>query len=118
MPCFAAVPRGRRSLEEGSMKKGIMVAIGLAGLVATAAVLAATGGGARAVASMQPLVTDYAQVSTSTTPPTEAQCFTANSDSGGRRCFTPQSMQAAYNVGPMYENGDDGSGQTIAIFDS
>src|SRR5262249_50082047 len=93
-------------------------AIGLAGLVATAAVLATTGGSARAVASIHPLVTDYMQVSTSTTPPTEAQCFTANSDSGSRRCFTPASIRSAYNLGSLLANGNDGRGQTIAIIDS
>jgi subtilase family serine protease len=60
-----------------------------------------------------PTVSDYAQISTSTTPPTEAQCFSA-----GRRCFTPQGVRAAYNVGPLYDAGYDGHGRTIAIVDS
>jgi subtilase family serine protease len=58
-------------------------------------------------------VAEYTQVSTSTTPPTEAQCFSV-----GRRCFTPQAIQAAYNVGPLYANGFNGQGMTIAIVDS
>jgi subtilase family serine protease len=62
---------------------------------------------------MHPTVADYAQVSTSTTPPTEAQCVSV-----GRRCFTPQSTRAAYNLAPLYANGFDGTGQTIAIVDS
>jgi subtilase family serine protease len=36
----------------------------------------------------------------------------------GRRCFSPQTIQAAYNVGPLHAAGYDGSGQTIAIVDS
>ncbi|MEA2273661.1 MAG: hypothetical protein QOI98_2369 [Solirubrobacteraceae bacterium] len=60
-----------------------------------------------------PLVRDYQQVSSSETPPTEAQCFSA-----GRRCFSPQAIQASYNVAPLYAAGKDGSGRTIAIVDS
>jgi subtilase family serine protease len=100
------------------MRKKLLLALGLAGLVATAAVLAATGGNARVAASVQPLISDYAQVSTSETPPTEAQCFTVNASSGGRRCFTPQAIRAAYNLGPVYGSGITGEGYTIAIVDS
>jgi subtilase family serine protease len=89
----------------------------LAGAVATAAVLAATGGKATLVASVSPLDGDYAQVSASETPPTETQCFTVNAPSG-RRCFTPQAIRAAYNLGPVYDSGITGKGYTIAIVDS
>jgi subtilase family serine protease len=61
----------------------------------------------------QPLVADYAQITASETPPTAAQCFSA-----GRRCFTPQSVRAAYNVPPLHAAGLDGSGRTIAIVDA
>src|SRR5262249_47527125 len=60
-----------------------------------------------------PAVNDYMQLSTSATPPTQAQC-----NSVGRRCFTPQSVRAAYNLGPLYAGGVNGSGVTIAIVDS
>jgi subtilase family serine protease len=104
------------------MKKRILVALGLAGLIAVAAVVAASGGkstvAAAAYPAPQPTLDDYAQVSASTTPPTEAQCFTANNDSGGRRCFTPASMRSAYNLGPLLARGEDGRGETIAIMDS
>ncbi|HET6940504.1 MAG TPA: S53 family peptidase [Nocardioides sp.] len=60
-----------------------------------------------------PNVSDYAQVSASETPPTQAQC-----NSVGRRCFTPQSTRAAYNINPLYAAGHDGRGVTIAIVDS
>jgi len=62
---------------------------------------------------MHPTVSDYVQINSSTTPPTEAQCFSA-----GRRCFAPQATQAAYNVGPLYSAGIDGRGITIAIVDA
>ena len=94
-------------------------------VVVAAAAFAATLGGrssARASAALpvpQPTVSDFAQLTTSTTPPTKAQCFTANSDSGGRRCFTPQSIRAAYNVDALTKaTGATGAGQTIAIIDS
>ena len=62
---------------------------------------------------MHPTVSDFAQINSSTTPPTEAQC-----ESVGRRCFTPQAIQSAYDVGPLYAKGINGKGITIAIVDS
>ena len=102
------------------MRTKLSLMLALAGLVTAAAVMAATGGKVEraALPLPRPTVTDYTLVSTSTTPPTEAQCFTANSDSGGRRCFTPASMHSAYNLAPLYALGDNGAGQTIAIIDS
>jgi subtilase family serine protease len=66
-----------------------------------------------AAAVFHPTVSDYVQMTTSTTPPTQAQC-----NSVGRRCFTPQSTRAAYNLAPLYAAGHDGRGVTIAIVDS
>lgn len=60
-----------------------------------------------------PTVADYIQMTTSTTPPTEAQCFSA-----GRRCFDPATTQAAYNLAPLYAKGHNGKGVTIAIVDA
>ena len=60
-----------------------------------------------------PLYSDALLITSSTTPPTEAQC-----ESVGRRCFTPQSVQSAYNLSPLYAKGLNGAGQTIAIVDS
>jgi subtilase family serine protease len=62
---------------------------------------------------LQPTVSDYAFISSSNTPPTEAQCASV-----GRRCFSPQAIQAAYNVGPLYSQGINGQGVTIAIVDA
>ena len=95
------------------MKKGVLVALGLAGLLATAAVLAASGGKASVIA-VYPLVGDYAQVSTNQTPPTEEQCFTVNFSqtvpNSGRRCFRPQAIYSAYDLQPLYDRGLNGSG--------
>jgi len=82
----------------------------------TTFVLPATATAGFAAASavvMQPTVSDYVQVSTSETPPTEADCMSV-----GRRCFTPQSTRAAYNVQKLYDQGFDGAGMTIAVVDS
>ena len=65
------------------------------------------------MATVHPTVAEYAQISTSTTPPTEAQCVSV-----GRRCFTPQGIRASYNLGPLYAKGLNGRGMTIAIVDS
>ena len=65
---------------------------------------------------MHPTVSDYVQVGTSTTPPTQAQCAVATPVK--RRCFAPQAIQSAYNLGPLYAAGFDGRGMTIAIVDS
>ena len=64
-------------------------------------------------AVIHPAVSDYVQLSTSETPPTQAQCASV-----GRRCFGPQATQAAYNVGPLYAAGFNGAGETIAVVDS
>jgi subtilase family serine protease len=83
-------------------------------LVGVLALTGPGGGGAGlATAIIHPTVAEYYQVSASTTPPTEAQC-----ESVGRRCFTPQAIQAAYNMGALYTAGLNGSGMTIAIVDS
>jgi subtilase family serine protease len=98
------------------MRKGrLMIAARAALLVglAFAAAFIGRAGGATALPLPHPSWSDAQLISTSTTPPTEAQCFSA-----GRRCFSPQATQAAYNVGPLYAQGLDGSGQTIAIVDS
>src|SRR5437764_12947625 len=58
-------------------------------------------------------VSEYAQISNSGTRPTQAQCISV-----GRRCFSPQAIQASYNLAPLYAGGEDGSGRTIAIVDS
>jgi subtilase family serine protease len=70
----------------------------------------AAGGG---LPAPTPSIVQYQFLSGSTTPPTEAACFSV-----GRRCFTPTSMQNSYNLGPLYAAQDEGQGVTIAIIDS
>src|SRR5258708_9397999 len=65
------------------------------------------------VAVFNPTVAEYYQMTSSTTPPTSAQCISV-----GRTCFTPQAVQSAYNLAPLYTAGHDGRGVTIAILDS
>jgi subtilase family serine protease len=66
-----------------------------------------------ATAAPQPAVSDFQQLTNSETPPTQAQCNSVN-----RRCFNPQSLRSAYNLAPLYGQGIDGRGVTIAIVDS
>ena len=84
-----------------------------AALAAVALPTGPTAVTATALPLPHPTVAEYAQVSQSTTPPTEAQC-----ESVGRRCFTPRSTYSAYNLQPLYDAGIDGRGVTIAIVDS
>jgi subtilase family serine protease len=82
-----------------------------------AVVVAATIGTSPSVSAAlpapHPTVSDYQFIAGGTTPPTEAQC-----EAVARTCFTPQAIQSAYNVGPLYAQGLDGRGITIAIVDS
>src|SRR5215510_9326172 len=74
--------------------------IGLAALALAALSVNAASSTTAAVAAaplFHPNVSDYAQVSASETPPTQAQC-----NSVSRRCFNPASTRAAYNVNPLY----------------
>src|SRR6266404_3171745 len=92
-------------------------------LVASAAVLlvvhnaTATKGRAISIAAgdtvFVPAVTEVQLISNTTPPPPESDCFAV-----GIRCFTPQSMTARYNFGPLYASGFNGAGKTIAIIDS
>ncbi len=80
---------------------------------ATLVLSAMVGPSPATAGAVHPTVADYTQLTTSAVPPTQAQCASV-----GRRCFTPQAIQAAYNLGPLYAQGLDGRGQTIAIVDS
>jgi subtilase family serine protease len=87
-------------------------------LLATAGLAAAMAFPAGAVSTavlpaVAPAYSDALLISAGTTPPTEAQC-----ESVGRTCFTPQAIQSAYNVGPLYAGGWTGKGVTIAVVDS
>src|SRR5579859_3657161 len=69
--------------------------------------------GAAGGAVFVPAVTEVQLISNATLPPPESACFAR-----GIRCFTPQSMTAGYNFGPLYASGWTGKGKTIAIIDS
>jgi subtilase family serine protease len=66
-----------------------------------------------AAITFHPAVSDFQFLGASTTPPTEADCFSV-----GRRCFTPTSLQNSYNLGPLFAAGNKGQGMTIAVVDS
>jgi subtilase family serine protease len=95
------------------VSKRLLVVAALVAATSAALVAALSGGTATALPVPHPTVSDYQFISGSTTPPTEAQC-----QSVGRRCFGPQAIQSAYNVGPLYASGYNGAGRTIAIVDS
>jgi subtilase family serine protease len=87
-----------------------IVAVLVIGFVVTASVRTTWS---VALPAPHPTVTDYQFIAGGATPPTNAQC-----EAVGRTCFTPQAIQSAYNVGPLYAQGLDGRGVTIAIVDS
>ncbi|HEV8461052.1 MAG TPA: S53 family peptidase [Gaiellaceae bacterium] len=90
---------------------GVLVVVLAAALVAV--LVGRSGSPAAALPLPHPTLSDYQQITTSATPPTQAQCVSV-----GRRCFTPQSTRSAYDLQPLYDGGFDGRGMTIAIVDS
>src|SRR3954467_15579408 len=95
--------------------KRLLAGASLLAVCAAAALVALLAGHAcaSAVPLPPPTVSDWPLISSSETPPSEAQC-----ESVGRTCFTPQAIQSAYDLGPLYHQGFDGRGITIAIVDS
>src|SRR5207244_13224597 len=73
--------------------------------------LGSTSGTKTAYPSPHPTVTDFQFIKATT--PTEADC-----EAVARTCFTPQALRSPYNVGPLYTQGWNGKGITIAIADS
>jgi subtilase family serine protease len=96
-----------------SAPQRVVAAVSTVGLVAWGFALSAGPTATAAPIVMRPTVAEYTQLNSSTAPPSEAQC-----ESVGRTCFTPQATQAAYNVGPLYAQGVNGHGVTIAIVDA
>src|SRR3954468_6987267 len=95
--------------------KRLLAGASLLAVCVAAALVALLAGHASAAAAPvpHPTVSDWQLISSSETPPTEAQC-----ESVSRTCFTPQAIQSAYDLGPLYHQGFDGRGMTIAIVDS
>ena len=96
-----------------SMTRGLAVFSGFALTIAVGGTTVAAPVSLAQSSAIHPAVSEYVQLNNSETPPTQAQCISV-----GRRCFTPTSTQAAYNVQPLYAGGFDGRGMTIAIVDS
>jgi len=96
------------------MRRLLVFAV-LAGVLATAAALAAgfagSGGAKAAYPAPHPTVSDYQYIGAAV--PTEAGCEAVT-----RTCFTPQAIQSAYNLKPLYDQGWTGKGITIAVVDS
>jgi subtilase family serine protease len=97
------------------MKRKVLIAAALALVLAGLAMLAGAfmrSGSARVAYPVpRPTVSDFQFIKATT--PTEADC-----EAVARTCFTPQAIQSAYNVGPLYQQGFTGKGMTIAIVDS
>jgi subtilase family serine protease len=89
-----------------------VLVLALAGSIAAIAALSSPTRAA-ALPTPHPTLDTYQLVSHGTTPPTAAECIALHI-----ACFTPQAIQSAYNVGPLYQHGFDGTGMTIAIVDS
>src|SRR5258708_14518905 len=62
------------------------------------------------VAVFHPTVAEDYQMTSSTAPPTSAQCISV-----GRTCFTPQAVQSAYNLAPLYSARHDARAVTISL---
>jgi len=98
----------KRRFTGAALALAVIAAAGLAAMFAGRAATAPA-----ALPTPHPTLSDYQLIVRGTTPPTEAQC-----EAVARTCFTPQAIQSAYNVGPLYASGFDGTGMTIAIVDS
>jgi subtilase family serine protease len=97
------------------MRRLLLGAVGALALVVALIAVGFSGGKAApaAIPAPHPTVTDFQFISAGVTPPSNASC-----ESVGRTCYTPQAIRSAYNVGPLYTQGFDGRGTTIAIVDS
>jgi subtilase family serine protease len=62
---------------------------------------------------VRPLISDWAYLGNSGTPPSEAAC-----NAVGRRCFNPTAMANSYSYAALHAAGNMGQGRTIALVDS
>jgi subtilase family serine protease len=97
------------------MRRLLVIRAATAGALALAALAAALTGSGHGRAPMYPVahptISDYQFISRTT--PTQSDCAAV-----GRTCFAPQAIQSAYNLGPLYAQGLNGAGMTIAVVDS
>jgi subtilase family serine protease len=95
-------------------RAALVVALLAIAAAVTTAVALSTSSSAAALPIPQPTVDTQQFIKAGTTPPTDAQCESV----AAITCFTPQAVQSAYNLGPLYRAGFTGKGVTIAIVDS
>lgn len=100
-------------MDSRQWRRLVACAGGLSLALATTLASAAVQQSPAEAVAVHPTVADYTQVGTSETPPTNADCVSA-----GRTCFGPDATRASYNLKPLYDQGFEGRGQTIAIVDS
>ena len=84
----------------------------LAAAVAVATLL--SGVAAAPAIGPQPLLKNLPQVGSLATPPTTSDCLALF----GIHCYQPAQLVKAYDLAPLFSDGVDGRGQTIAIVDS
>ncbi|MGN6407308.1 MAG: S53 family peptidase [Curtobacterium sp.] len=91
---------------------GTLAAAALIGVIPTAGAASAT---AAHTPSAHPLVAPVPKkaIHRFATPPTAAECATI-----GLSCYTPQQLQKAYDMGPLYQHGFTGKGKKVLIVDS
>jgi subtilase family serine protease len=96
---------------------GVVAALVAAGAALLPASAGADTGTADGAGPVPQLVVGPAVGQLAGQPPTSAQCAAAT---GGlvRACYGPASIQAQYDFGPLYSAGDDGTGQSVVIFDA
>ena len=99
-----------RSFRIGALTATIVAAAPLALMAPLSGVAV---GAATATAVPVPMSHDLVH-HTFTAPPTTADCEAQV----GVACYNPAQFQKAYNLGPLYKKGLDGTGTTIAVIDS
>jgi subtilase family serine protease len=105
-----------RILGKGSLRRGL--AVGAAGAAALSIGLLGTtplasGAATKAHLAFHPQVITEGKVAKAA-PPTITTCLSQF----GIRCYGPTEIETAYNTGPLYAHGINGSGETIVIVDS
>ena len=97
----ASRPPRRRWGARGLGAAGVLCAAATGGAVLTVALPSAPVGAATTPSPA------------ATRPPTSAECLKES----GVACYSPQQLQRAYNLAPLYAKGFDGKGRTIVIID-
>lgn len=90
------------------------VTIGTRAAALSAAGLAESAAGAVAAGDRAPLLVMGQKIQTQGPPPTSAFCIARF----GIACYAPADIRNQYDFNAAYAKGENGSGQTIVIFDS